>query len=120
MKPGWDGVFTDGFGGSLDLQLLKSGGIKMILSANRTGGAQSNQMEEFISADHVKTNAVGTEGTAEFIDKNEEVKDPTQQTRIHLHLIGHFVVLDSEYAERYANRAFFDGVYVKQPTPPAE
>ena len=119
LKPGWEGLWDDGFGGSIDIHALKSGGIKMILNASRIGGAQSGTIEELIPADKVKNNATNSESTAEFVDNNPDVKDPTQQTRIHLHRIGHYIVVDTEYAERYANRAWFDGVYAKRPTPPA-
>jgi len=119
LKPGWEGIWDDGFGGSIDIQSLKSGGIKMTLSASRIGGAQSGTVEEFIPADKVKSNATGSESNAEFVDNNPDVKDPTQQTRIKLHRIGHFLIVETQYAERYANRAWFDGVYIQHPPPPA-
>lgn len=120
LKPGWEGLYDDGFGGSVDIQELKSGGIKITLNASRLGNAQSGTVEEFIGADKVKNNPTGTEGTADFLDKNPDVTDPAQQTQIHLHRIGHFLVVETQYAERYAGRGFFDGVYLKHPSPPAE
>jgi hypothetical protein len=118
VKPGWEGVYDDGFGGSLDVQQLKSGRVKFIINTSRLGGSATGTMEESVPPETVKDNPTGSEGTADYTDKNPEVKDPTQQTRLHFHRIGHYIIVESQYAERYANRGWFDGVYAKRPTPP--
>ena len=120
LQPGWEGIYDDGFGGTVDLHIQKIGALKFELNCGRADGAYNGTFEhKVMPGPRLKEGKDSKEATAEFIDDNPEVKD-SPQTQIKFHRIGHFVVIETTEAQRYANRGWFDGIYLKRLQRPEE
>lgn len=114
LKSGWEGNYEDGVGGSIEIFVVSNGDARFNLTAARGPDGAGGNIEGRVPAKTIKTAKDGT-STGEFIDNNAELKDGEQQTLLHFRRIGHFLVVESQYAERYAGRGWFDGIYVKRP-----
>lgn len=109
VQDGWVGDFTDGFGGSINVQQVKDGTLRVTLVSTRNGDESTAQ---------INGNAVikpGTEPSALFTDNNPEIKEASDHARAKLRLVGHYLIMDTEKTARYTARGWFEGVYRKQP-----
>ena len=111
-KDGWEGDYSDGFGGSVNILQDKDGKLRFTLNGTRGDEDQANTL-----SGGAIVNSTGKELTAEFTDNNAEVKDAALQTRVRFRRSGHYLYIETNKAERYTGRGWFDGVYRKQPTP---
>jgi len=114
LKSGWEGNYDDGFGGSIEIFVVSNGDARFTLNAGRGPDGAGGNIEGRMPAKTIKTAKDGT-STGEFVDNNSELKEGEQQTLLHFRRIGHFLVVESQYAERYAGRGWFDGIYLKRP-----
>ena len=115
VAAGWDGEYDDGFGGSLTLKLQKSGELEFSFRCTREADSEEGYYAGKCPANLVKEIDGGKEATAEFNDKNEEVKDSAQKTHVQFQRLGRAVLVEIEYPRSFMNRAWVDGIYVKRP-----
>lgn len=116
----WDGEFDDGFGGSLTLKLLKSGELEFGFRCTREAGSEEVYYAGKCPANLVKEINGGKEATAEFTDKNDEVKDSAQRTHVQFRRLGRAVLVEIESPRSFMSRAWLDGIYFKRPPMKAE
>lgn len=121
IKDGWDGDYSDGFGGSVNLLMQPDGKLSFTLNCSRGSDAQSGTLAgATLPKSDTKTPGATKVLSAEFVDSNAEVKDAALQSRVRFLRSGHYLIIDTNNAERYSGRGWFDGVYRKQSPPPAE
>lgn len=115
VKDGWEGDYNDGRGGSLTVYIsASSGDLRFTLNCSRGGDAQTGELGGVIPGALAKKTGA-TDGWVEYTHKDPAVTDATKQARIRLRRVGHYVIVEATQAERYTSRAWFDGVYRKQP-----
>ncbi len=114
LKSGWKGNFDDGFGGAIEIFIVSNGDARFTINAARGQEGMSGMIEGGLPAKMIKTASDGT-STGEFTEKNTTLKEGEQPTHLHFRRIGHFLIVESRYAERYAGRGWFDGIYVMRP-----
>jgi hypothetical protein len=117
ISPGWDGDYDDGFGGHVSLKLQPSGKLRINVNFSRAGDAQTGEMGGEILAENMKPSK-DKELSATFINNDPEITDATQQARIKIRRVGHYLFVETEKMERYAARGWFDGIYRWMPPPP--
>lgn len=119
VKSGWDGNYDDGFGGSIEIVAVSNGDARFILKTSRGPDGAVGSIEGRMPA---KTMSTAKDGTSKgvFTDRNPELKQGEQQILLHFRRIGHFLVIESQHAERYTGKGWFDGVYLKRPPPKQE
>lgn len=120
VAAGWDGEYDDGFGGSLTLKLQKSGELEFSFRCTREADSEEVYYAGSCPANIVKEMDGGKEATAEFHDKNEDVKDSAQKTHVQFRRLGRAVLVEIEYPRSFMNRAWVDGIYFKRPPMKAE
>jgi hypothetical protein len=112
VKETFDGDYNDGFGGSLSIyQNAQSGDVRFTLNCNRGADAQTGELTGAIPAKPIRKDAP-TDGWLDYTHKDEAVPDASKQIHIRLKRVGHYVIVESE---RNASKAWFDGIYRKQP-----
>ncbi len=116
----WDGEYEDRFGGTVSLKTQKSGEMLFDFRCTRGKDSQEATYGGSCPPQTIKGGSDGKDATADFTDKNSDVKDGAQQTRVHFQRRGHFLIVDIEYPRLYMVRSWFDGVYLKRPPPPKE
>lgn len=119
LKSGWEGNYEDGFGGSMEIFVVSNGDARFTLNAGRGPDGAGGTIEGRMPASTIKTAKDGT-STGEFTDNNTELKEGEQQTRLRFRRIGHFILIESQYAQRYAGSGWFDGIYIKRLPPKVE
>ncbi len=119
LKPGWEGNYDDGFGGSIEIFVVTNGDARFNLNAARGPEGAGGNIEGRVPADTIKTAKDGA-STGEFRDNNKALNDGKPQTLLHFRRTGHFLIIESQYAERYSRRGWFDGIFMKRPPPKDE
>lgn len=119
-KAEWDGKYDDGFGGSVNLKMQKNGELEFNFLCTREPGSEEVYYSGVCPTLMVKAKSKGNEATADYIDKNVEVKGSAQKTNIHFKLHGHYLLVEIEYPRAFMNRVWLDGVYLKSPPPKIE
>lgn len=115
VKNTFDGEYNDGHGGTLSIYLnAQSGDVRFTLNCNRGGDAQTGDLTGTIPAKPIRKDAP-SDGWLDYTHKDEAVPEVSKQAHIRLKRVGHYVVVETERAERYTARAWFDGIYRKQP-----
>lgn len=119
-KAEWEGEYDDGLGGSVSLKMQKNGELEFNFRCTREPGSEEVYYSGVCPNAMVKAKSKGKEATADYIDKNEEVKGSAQKTNIHFKLHGHYLLAEIEYPRAFMTRAWLDGVYLKRPPPTAQ
>jgi hypothetical protein len=116
VPPNWDGEYDDGFGGHVSLRLGADGDLRVSLTCAR--GPEGAAGELFVK---VAKSGLGKEKngelTARHTHQDRELKAEEKQAVIKLRKAGHFVIVETENAQRYCGRAWFDGIYRWGPMP---
>lgn len=111
LKSGWEGNYEDGFGGTIEIIVVSNGDARFTINVGRGAEGAGGMIEGGIPANTIKAAKNG--GTiGDFVEKNISHKDGEQPTRLHFRRIGHFMIVESQHAERYAGRGWFDGIYI--------
>lgn len=111
LKSGWEGNYEDGFGGTIEIIVVSNGDARFTINAGRGAEGAGGMIEGGIPVGTIKAAKNG--GTiGDFVEKNIRHKDGEQPTRLHFRRIGHFMIVESQHAERYAGRGWFDGIYI--------
>jgi hypothetical protein len=117
--PDTDGDYDDGFGGRVSLRTGTDGFLRFTLSCFR-GTGDSVQAGELIG--RIPATQITKEKNGAFTDtythKDTDLKPEDRQATVKLHKAGHFLTVETQYAERYCARAWFDGIYRWGPVPP--
>lgn len=117
IPPGWDGEYDDGFGGHASLRLGRDGILRFTLSCTRgSGEGQTGELIGRIPSTALKQEKNG-DLTASYQHKDTELKPEEQQAAVTLRKTGHFLFVETQYAQRYCGRAWFDGIYRWGPVP---
>lgn len=112
----WDGEYDDLGGGHASVRLSKDGKLRLTLSSQRIGETEPGTIDA--SAPPEKINkAKNGDLTAEFTVTDAEVTDSAKQARVRLTKIGRYLKVETEQAQRYAGRGWFDGIYRGAPVP---
>ncbi len=119
LKSGWEGKFADGFGGTMEIIMVSNGDAWFTINASRGGEGMSGMIEGGVPANTIKIANDGT-STGEFTEQNTRYKDGEQPARLHFRRIGHFLVVESQHAERHAGHGWFDGIYINRSSPNEE
>jgi hypothetical protein len=115
--PEIDGDYDDGFGGHVSLRTGSDGVLRFTLSCVRgTGDGQTGEIfGRFPPAQVTKEKNGGF--TATYTHSDAELKPEDKQATVKLHKSGHFLTVETQYADRYCGRAWFDGIYRWMPVP---
>ncbi|OAI55720.1 hypothetical protein AYO49_05210 [Verrucomicrobiaceae bacterium SCGC AG-212-N21] len=117
VPPNWDGEYDDGFGGHVSLRLGADGDLRVNLTCSRGAGeGQTGELFLKISKAGLGKEKSG-ELTASHTHKDPELKPEDKQAVIKLRKTGHFVTVETQNAQRYCGRAWFDGIYRWGPIP---
>ena len=115
VKEGWEGEYNDGHGGNITVYAnATSGDVRFTLNCNRGSDAQTGELGGAIPGALAKKEGPPG-GWLEYTHKDPEVTDASKQARIRLKRVGHYLIVEAQQAERYTARAWFDGIYRKQP-----
>lgn len=112
----WDGEYDDLGGGHVSLRLSKDGKLRLSLSSLRIKETEPATLEAAALPDQIKRNA-DQQLSAEFTITDPEVTDPKLQARVRLTKIGRYLKVETENAQRYAGKGWFDGIYRGAPVP---
>jgi hypothetical protein len=113
----WDGEYDDGFGGHVSLRLGRDGFLRFTLSCTRGGGeGQTGDLFGRVPAAALTKDKNG-DLVASYTHSDAALKPEDQQATVKLRKTGHFLFVDTQYAERYCGRAWFDGIYRWGPVP---
>jgi hypothetical protein len=115
--PDTDGDYDDGFGGHVSLRTGSDGFLRFTLSCVR--GAGDGQTGEIIGkiAPAQVTKEKNGGFTATYTHNDAALKPEDKQATVKLHKSGHFLTVETQYADRYYGRAWFDGIYRWMPVP---
>lgn len=117
IPPGWDGEYDDGFGGHVSLRLGRDGILRFSLTCTRgSGDGQTGELTGRIPVSALKKEKNG-DFIAGYKHHDAELKPEEQQATVSLRKTGHFLFVETQYAERYRGRAWFDGIYRWGPVP---
>lgn len=117
LIPNWDGEYDDGFGGHVSLRLGTDGFLRFTLSCTRgSGDGQTGELIGRIPASAVTKEKNG-DLNANYTHKDAALKPEDQQATVKLRKQGHFLTVETQYAERYYGRAWFNGIYRWSPVP---
>jgi len=112
VKDGWVGDYDDGFGGSLSINKMQDGNLRIVLASARAGEETRSEINGYAKVTAAKD---GGEEVALFTDNNPEIKEPSAHARAKLKLVGHYVTVDAENTARYSAKGWFNGVFRRQP-----
>jgi len=114
---GWDGEYYDLGGGYASLRIGADGKLRLTLSTNRVEGQEAGTLEATATPEQLSEAKNGTL-TAKFNVVDAEVKDAAKQAQVTLTKIGRYLHVETQNAERYAAKGWFDGIYRGYPVPP--
>lgn len=112
----WDGEYDDFAGGHASLRLQKDGRLRVNLTFTRAGDTQTGDIQAVAPLSALKKGK-GGEWVAEFVYEDSEVTDPAKRARIKLTKHGRYLQVETQQAERYGARGWFDGIYRGSPVP---
>lgn len=113
---GWDGEYDDLGGGHASLRLSKDGKLRLSLSSIRITETEAGTIDATALPDKITISKNG-HLSAECTVTDGEVTDPAKQTRVRLTKIGRYLHVETEQAQRYAGKGWFDGIYRGSPVP---
>lgn len=113
---GWDGDYFDLGGAHINLRLGQDGRLRATLVSYRMPGDEASSLDATFEPTEMREEKNGTL-VAEAIVKNPEVKVEAQQARVRLTKIGRYLHVETENAQRYSGRGWFDGIYRGAPLP---
>jgi hypothetical protein len=100
----------------VSLRLGADGDLRLSLTCAR--GPEGASGELFVK---IPKTGLGKEKngelTASHTHRDTELKPEEKQAVIKLRKTGHFVTVETEHAQRYCGRAWFDGIYRWGPMP---
>lgn len=113
---GWDGEYDDLGGGHASLRLAKDGKLRVSLSSGRVSDVEASTMDVTVPAEKV---LAGKDGgmTAEFVFSDPEAVVKRAPAKVRLTKLGRYLKIETEGAEPYAGRGWFDGIYRGSPAP---
>ncbi len=114
---GWDGEYDDLGGGHVSLRQSKEGRLRATLTSAREPGVEASFLEGTVPADQVKAGKDG-ELTAEFTYSDMEAVVKRPPVRVRLTKLGRYLRVETEAAQPYVGRGWWDGIYRGAPVPP--
>lgn len=112
----WDGEYDDLGGGHASLRLAKDGKLRLSLSSYRVEGDEASTLEATAKPEQISKGKNG-ELSAQFLIADPEVKEIEKQAQVKLTKIGRYLHVETQNAQRYSGRGWFDGIYRGAPVP---
>ncbi len=117
IPPGWEGDYDDGFGGHVNLRMRDKGVMRVSLTCTRgSGDGQTAELSGDIPAASLKSEK-NKDLITTYTHTDAELKPADKPAVVRLRKFGHFLFVETGHAERYAGRAWFDGIYRWTPPP---
>jgi hypothetical protein len=114
--PDADGDYDDGFGGHVMLRTGSDGALRFTLSCVRgLDGQTGDLIGKILPAQIIKEKNGAF--TATYTHNDSSLKPEEKQATVKLHKAGHFLTVETQNADRYHGRAWFDGIYRWMPVP---
>lgn len=113
---GWEGEYDDLGGGHASLRLAEDGRLQVSLSNYRIAGDGHAIIEGTVPANLITKSQTGELKASFTASKRLGDEASDKQAHVKLTKIGRYLVIETENASSYANRAWFDGIYRGSPS----